>query len=135
MILEQIDLVDIEKAAMRARQQTGLERLDAGRQRALEIERADDAVLGRTQRQIDEGDRDLRPGRAWSAILIPPLARGDRRQKRGERAHRRRLARPPIAEHHHPADPRIDRGDQQRLLHLVLADDRGKRKGMRMANV
>ena len=59
MILEQIDFVDIEKAAIGARQQPGLERLDALRQRAFQIERADDAVLGRAERQVDDRHRRL----------------------------------------------------------------------------
>jgi hypothetical protein len=55
VVLEQVDLVDVEKAAMRAGQQPGLEGLLAMRQRALEIERADDAILRRAERQVDDG--------------------------------------------------------------------------------
>ena len=57
MVVEQVDLVDVQKAAVRARQQPGLEGLDALRQRALEVERADDAVLGGAQRQVDHRHR------------------------------------------------------------------------------
>ena len=47
MVLQQVGLVDVEEAAMRAGQQTGLERLLAAGQRALQVQRADDAILGR----------------------------------------------------------------------------------------
>ena len=57
VVLEQVDLVDVEKAAIGAGQQAGLERLLAVRQRALEVERADDAVLGGAQRQVDHRHR------------------------------------------------------------------------------
>ena len=57
VILEQVDLVDVEEAAVGARQQAGLERLHALRQRAFEVERADDAVLGRAERQVDHRHR------------------------------------------------------------------------------
>ncbi len=71
MVLEQVHLVDVQKAAMRAREQARLERLHAVRERAFEIERADDAVLGRAERQVDHGhgrrlapERDPRASRA-----------------------------------------------------------------------
>jgi hypothetical protein len=41
---------------------------------------------------------------------------------------RRRLAGATIAEHKHATDGRLDRGDQESLLHLLLADDRRERK-------
>ena len=56
VILEQVHLVDVEEAAVRARQQPRFERLLAARQRTLQVERADHAILGRTERQIDHGD-------------------------------------------------------------------------------
>src|SRR3954452_24489714 len=58
VILQQIDLVDIEEAAIGARQQSRLERLFAMRQRALQIERADHAGLGCAKRKIDDRHRD-----------------------------------------------------------------------------
>ena len=57
MVLEQIDFVDIKEAAVRPRQQPRLERLDPGAERAFEVERADNAILGRAERQIDERHR------------------------------------------------------------------------------
>jgi hypothetical protein len=40
-----------------------------------------------------------------------------------------RLAGPAIAEHHDPAESRIDCRDQQREFHLVLTDDRREGEG------
>ena len=80
MVLEQIDLVDIEKAAIGLREQARLEGFFAMRERALEIERADDAILGRAQRQIDDGN-----GRAARSSSRPSAcARG--RPRKGPRA-------------------------------------------------
>ena len=59
MVLQQVDLVDVEKAAMGAGQQAGLEGLLAGDQRLFQIERAGDAILGRAERQVDHRHRDL----------------------------------------------------------------------------
>ena len=59
MVLEQVGLVDVEEAAIGARQQAGLERLLAPGQRPLEVEGADDPVLGRAQRQVDHRHRHL----------------------------------------------------------------------------
>ena len=47
MILKQINFVDIEKSAIGLSEQPRLESFFAMRERALQIERADDAVLGR----------------------------------------------------------------------------------------
>ena len=142
VILEQIGLVDIKKAAMRARQQPRLERLDALAQRAFEIERTDHAVLRGAERQIDDRDRRKfafhrapRAARSWHSAQ-PIRSRPDRSDsgtrpprafcgnRRRQRAHRGRLAGAAVAEYQNAADGRIDRRDQQRQLHLVLADDR-----------
>ena len=57
MILQQVHLVDVEEAAMGAGQQAGLERLDPVGQRPLQVERADHAVLGGAERQVDHRHR------------------------------------------------------------------------------
>ena len=153
MILEQIDLVDIEKAAIGARQQPRLERFLAMRQRTLQIECADDTVLGRAERQVDHRHRHLvcfEPGRLLrlaarlgSRAALRALRGGigrialvgtaddgaHWRQQCGKRTHRSGLASAAITERQHAADLRIDGGDHQRQLHLVLADDGRERKG------
>ena len=55
---QQVDLVDVEHAAVRARQQPGLEGALAG-QRAAEVQRAHEAVDRRADRQLDERRRAL----------------------------------------------------------------------------
>ena len=79
VVFEQVDLVDVEKAAMGARQQAGLEGLVALRQRALEIERADDAVFGGAERQVDHRHRSQARS---SASAVAPRARGSPRRAR-----------------------------------------------------
>ena len=57
MILQKIDFVDVEKAAVGQRKQPRLERFFTARKRPFEIERADDAILGRAEREFDHRDR------------------------------------------------------------------------------
>ena len=83
MILQQIHLVDVQKAAIGAGQQAGLERLDASRQRPLEIERADHAVLGGAERQVDHRhrhqlglQRPMRLRARGNRRTVAPLAAG-----------------------------------------------------------
>ena len=64
MIGQQVDFIDIEDAAMRRGEEAGLEGASSFPHRPLQIERAEDAVLGGADRQIDEGDRDF----AWRMI-------------------------------------------------------------------
>ena len=45
MIGQQVDLIDVQQAAVGARQQAGLEVAFAGLQGTLQVERAEDAVL------------------------------------------------------------------------------------------
>ncbi len=57
VVLEQVDLVDVEIAAVGAGQQAGLEGLFAAGEGALDVEGADDAVFGGTERQVDDRGR------------------------------------------------------------------------------
>ena len=56
VIGQQVDLVDVEDALMGAREQPRLEGLLA-RERAAEVERADEPVEARAERQLDERRR------------------------------------------------------------------------------
>ena len=83
MVLKKIDLVGVEETATGARQQAGLEALDALRQRAFEIERADDAIVRRAQRQVDDrcrGQADKPCRQAFARAR-----RGSHRRARGNR--------------------------------------------------
>jgi hypothetical protein len=106
-----------------------------GNQRPLDIERADQAILRRPERQIDERDRHvgnlavaaMRAFRSARHALVGASGNHpDRRQQRSQSAGCGGLAGAAIAEHHHAANAWLDRGDQQGPLHLVLSDDRGK---------
>ena len=122
VIGQQVDLVHVEDALVRAREQARLERLLAV-QGATEVERADEAVEARAERQLDERGRPLldarRPrdgsvGRELAGRERERLAARDRdgRQQRREPAHRRRLGRPALAAHEHAADLGRDRVDR-----------------------
>ena len=67
VVVQQVDLVDVEHAAVGGREQTRLEGLHALGQRPLDVERADEPVLGGTDRQLDQPGRSLSGGRAGSA--------------------------------------------------------------------
>jgi hypothetical protein len=57
VVVQQVDLVDVEDAAVRCGQQARLVGAHPLGERALEVERADEAVLRRTHRQLDEPRR------------------------------------------------------------------------------
>jgi hypothetical protein len=150
VVLEQVDLVDVQEAAVRPRQQPGLEVLLAVGERALEVEGAEHAVLGHAQWQVDHRhrhDAGGKPGlapagfghaaaraesgrRRRRAVVGAAVDHLHARQQRGQRPHRGALAGAAVAEHEHAADARVDGGDQQRTAHLVLADDRGEGVGV-----
>ena len=147
VILEQVDLVDVEKAAVRAGEEAWLEGAHALGQRALEIERPDDAILGRAERQVDDRYRSLVLGkfaglRADAAVIAvvaglrriaAVAAAGDdlhRRQQRRECANSRGLAGTAVAKHEHTADRRIDGSGEQRQFHFLLGHDRRERKNL-----
>ncbi len=54
MVLQQIDFVHVEDAAMSSGQQAGLERLDAFLQGSLQVERAHQAVFAGPQGKLDQ---------------------------------------------------------------------------------
>ncbi len=137
MVLQEVHLVDVEEAAVGPGEQPRLEGPLAAGERPLQVERADDPVLGGAERQVDHrhGPR-LGPalaaagavragggGRLRVAGIGAAGHRPHRRQQGGERPDRRGLAGAAIAQHQHAADQRIDRRDQQRLAHRILADE------------
>ena len=140
MVLEEVDLIDVEKSAIGACQKSGLEGLHALRQGAFQIERADDPILGHTERHVDHGDRngpvlERAGGGPFPALGAPRVRIGGitrvaaaddgahGRQQCGQRANGRGFTRTPVAEHQHPADTRVDGRANQRKFHVVLADD------------
>ncbi len=81
-------------------------------QRLVHIEGTNNPIFGRTQWQLDERRGNARP-----------IHRQQRRQTAGDGG----LSRSPLALDEHAADRRIDSGQQQCQLQVVLADDGGKR--------
>ena len=112
--MQQVDLVDVEHPAVRRREQPWLVGAHSRRQRPLEVERADQAILGGADGQLDKPRRPAlgKPVRgAIGAVGVAgrtgePAARDDldRRQQRRERPHHGRLGRALLPADEHPAD-------------------------------
>jgi hypothetical protein len=121
VVVQQVDLVDVEHAAVGVGEQPGLVGAHALGQGALQVERADQPVLGGPDRQLHQSRRPVlrRPGRGVRAVgagrvriggvAAEPAARddGQRGQQRGQRPHRRRLGGALLPAHQHPADTRV----------------------------
>ena len=138
---QEVDLVDVEHAAVGLGEQTGLVGAHTLGQRPLQVERADEPVLGRPDRQLDEPGRV--PGRnggrvrsvraigvGRSGVALEPASRHDVKvgQQGGQRAHRGRLRRALLAPHEHAADARVHRVEQQGEPQVVVADHGGERE-------
>ena len=144
VVLEQIDLVDVEIAAVGAGQQAGLKGFFAAGEGALDVEGADDAVLGGAEGEVDDGGRalddvaggELGPGGDVGVGGAVDRAAGDGAdvgQEGGEGADGGGLAGAAVAEDEHAADAGVDGGQDERALHLLLADDGGEGKGLHHA--
>ena len=142
VVFQQVDLIDVEEAAVGLGQEAGLERFLAPRQGLLKVEGADDAVLGGAQRQVDDGHRlrargmlGTTAGGAGRAIGSRVAAVGaalhnfDGRQQGRQPANNRGLAGTAVAKRQHAADPRINCGQHQGELQFVLANEGGEREG------
>ena len=112
MVVQQVDLVDVEHAAVGAGEQARREGVLAVAQHLLQIQRPDDAVLGRADRQLDE---------------VGALPVGRRGQHLGQPPYGGRLRGALLAADQHAADLRMHRAQQQRKPQAVVADDRAER--------
>mmetsp|Transcript_48527 Transcript_48527/g.156684 ORF Transcript_48527/g.156684 Transcript_48527/m.156684 type:complete len:479 (-) Transcript_48527:12-1448(-) len=146
VIIQEVDLVNVQDAAVRPRQEARLERLLALGQGLLDVDGATDAVLGGAQRQVDHrhlplADRkDISPGRPVSDLVAHVLGlrwRGvvgvvghtvDLGQEVDERTDGRRLACATVSQDHHAADLRVDDVQDKRQLHLRLPHDGRERE-------
>ncbi len=140
VVVEQVHLVDVEHAPVCGGEQPRLVGLDALGERPLQVQRADDPVLGHPDRQLHQPGGPLGGGRTVSmrAVRALRVRRGrvageaaalDRRdggQQPGQRPHHGGLGGALLAAHQHPADLRRHRVEQQREAQVVHADDRGE---------
>ena len=145
MIVEQVDLVDVEQAAIGRRQHARLEVALAVLDGLLDVEGADNAIFGRADRQIDEAGaaadrRQLLAGRQAVAAVVAQRIEAagiageraighhlDLGQERGQGARRGGLGGAALAADQHPADGVADGVQDQGALHALLADDGGER--------
>jgi hypothetical protein len=90
VVLQEVHLVHVEEAAMGPGEEAGLEGADALGQRALDVERAGDAVLGGAEGEVHDGDGDRRlggggaPGGGGAAGLAERGGGGRGRSCRGQ---------------------------------------------------
>ena len=142
VVMEQVDLVDVEHAAVRRGEQAGLEGGRARGQHALDVERAGQPVLGGPDRQFGQRDRaELRRHGAVRARWAGGVGRGGiagirtagdhgyRRQQRGQPADHGRLRGALLAADQDTPDGRRHRVKQQCQLQVGHPDDAGERIG------
>jgi len=141
VVVEQVDLVDVEDAAVRAGQQARIEVGLAG-QRVFDGEGADDAVSSRTERKRDERNRSRLDrevvGVAFAALIALQIGVVGRTAVRtvgdgpllGEEIHEcpnsGRLRGSLLADDQGPVEAVVGRDGQQHALQFVLSDDRRK---------
>ncbi len=143
VVRQEVDLVDVEHAAVRLRQQTGVEGDLAAREEAVEVQRPDHPVLGRADGQLDQADgprdravavqRDVRaPGVGSGGVAREPVARNDLHggQHRGEGAHHRGLGGALLAADEDATDGGRDGGQAEGQAHVVHPDDGAEREGL-----
>ena len=145
VVVEQIDLVDVEDAAVGVGEEPRLEATLAELDRRLGVDGADHSILGRVDRQFDHpraprSTARAIPASARCAAVVAPRRRGvriasipasddhvDIGEQPGERADRGRLGGAALAADEHAADPRVDGVEDQRGLHRLLTDESGER--------
>jgi hypothetical protein len=143
VVVEQVDLVDVEDAAVRLGQQPRLQCPLARFERPGDVDAPGDAILGRVQRQVDDPPPPARHrqllarGHAVPARPARVVGRtgehavcdgGDLRQQLGQAADRGRLAGAARPLDQDTADRRVDRVEQERPNEALLPDDRRERE-------
>ena len=110
VVVQQVDLIDVQHTAVRARQQTRRERVLTVAQHPLQIQRPDHPVLCGADRQLDK--RRIRV---------------DRGKHPGKATHRRRLRGALLAADQHAADLGPHRAEHQCQPQHVVTDDGAER--------
>ena len=144
MVGEQVDLVDVEDAAVGRGQQPGREgvRGAGAGQDPGHVQAAGDPVVGGAQRQLDQARRavpggaarrvrPVRAARVGVGGVAGEAAAGDHvdaGQDAGQGPHQGRLGGALLAGEQHPADAGVDGAEQQGEAGVVLADDRRERQ-------
>ena len=110
MVGQQVDLVDVEHAAVSAGEQPGGKRVLTIAQHLLQIQRSHDAVLGGADRQFHQFRARIRLG-----------------QHRGQGPSSGRFGGALLAADQHAADLRAHRAQQQRKSQPVMTDEGAER--------
>ncbi len=149
VIVEEVDLVDVEDVAVGVSEDPRLEAALPLLDGALDVEGADDAVLGSVDGQLDHSHgaadpEEMLPGELAGSALVAeevatPRAAGeaaaldhlDLREQPGESAHGGGLGGAALAPDQHATDGRVDGVEDERRLHRLLAHQRGEGEHLR----
>ena len=139
MVVQQVDLVDVQDAAMRGCEQTRLETAAAFADGGFYVQRTDHCLFGCAHWQLYEPDLSLDSAPLFaraevaagegSVRLAAVRAACDYRnlgQQGSEGARSRGFCRAFLTANQHAADSRIDGVQDQRQFHPLLADDGGE---------
>ncbi len=141
--MEQVDLIDVQDAAVGLGEQAGLEVALAGADGPLDVEAAQHPVLRGADGEIDHGDPPTNgvenlTARAAGGALVAGLGvvgiavvgaaaqHDDLGEEGGQGAHGRGLGRALAAAHQHAAEAGVHRVEQECQLHALLAHDGGE---------
>jgi hypothetical protein len=141
MIVEQINFVDVEEAAIGAGQQSGLECLHSFNERALDVQGSAHPIFGCPKWEIDNRNRaahtvQLTVARQLDGAVLAQLVHSigvaavvaalnfvDWGKQIGQRANGGRLPRSAMTHNNDATDVRVNDAQQQREFHLLLTDD------------
>ncbi len=144
MVVEQVDLIDVEDAAVDRREEAGVERHLPLADRPLHVDGAHHPVFGHPEREVDDADpapfdvqvltggfffgTDGTQAAVGIATVRAAPDHGDLGEHVGKRPDRGGLCSPFLAADEDAADPRVDGVEDERAFHRLLTDNGGERK-------
>ncbi len=146
MVVEQVDLIDVEYAAVDRREDPGIDGHRAFPDRPLHVDGSHHPILGHPEREVDDAD----PAPFYLQVFTPRLFSGAGgahtpipggiavvgaalddvylREQIGKRPDSGGLGRPLLAADEHSADPGVDGVEDECAFHRLLAADGGERE-------
>ena len=146
VVIEQVDLVDVEDAAVDRGKDTGIDRHRPLTDRPLHVDGAHHPIFGRPEREVDNADSPPFHIQVLSAGLLPGAGAADASvagriatvraapdhvdlgEDAGKRPDRGGLGRPFLAADEDAADSGVDSVENECTFHRLLADDGGERE-------
>jgi len=148
VVVQQIDLIDVEDAAVDRREDTRVDGHRSFTDRPLHVDGANHPVLGHPKREVD--DADPAPLHLQVLVMSPLFSTGrtqaaiaggiatigaaaddiDPGEHVGKRPDCGGLGRPFLAADEYAANPRVDGIEDECAFHRLLADDGGERENV-----